>query len=172
MLTNTMQEALHKQINMEFSSSYSYLAMAAYCELQSFSGSASWFRIQSQEEHAHAMKLYNFLLARGCPVRFHPISAPRHEFKSLPDVFAQALEQERAVTASIDKLYELAHQEKAFAATVELQWFITEQVEEEKTVRDIVTRMKLVEGDPSALIDLDRELGGRTSEPDGEEEKA
>ena len=161
MLTEKMQDALHKQINMEFGSSYSYLAMAAYCELNSYVGSAAWFKVQSQEEHAHAMKIYEFLLARGCAIKLLPLTAPKGEFGSLPEVFEKALEQENSVTRSIDQLYELAHQEKAFAALVELQWFITEQVEEEKSVRDIVTRMRRVAGDPSALIDLDRELGTR-----------
>lgn len=170
MLTERMQDALHKQINMEFGSSYSYLAMAAYCELNSHVGSANWFRVQSQEEHAHAMKIYQFLLARGCAVKLLPLPAAVGDFASLPDVFERALEQEQAVSRSIDQLYELAHQEKAFAAIVELQWFITEQVEEEKTVRDIVARMRRVANDPSALIDLDRELGGRQLEAEAKAE--
>jgi ferritin len=164
MLSQVIQDALNKQINMEFSSSYSYLAMSAYCELKNFIGSASWMKIQSQEENAHAMKLYDFLIARGCPIKFAEISEQRSEFESVPHVFQQALKQEHAVSESIDALYELAHREKAFATLVELQWFITEQVEEEKTIREIVAKFDMVKDDPSALLDLDRELGTRPPE--------
>ena len=172
MLSQVVQDALNKQINMEFSSSYSYLAMSAYCELNNFIGSANWMKIQSQEEHSHAMKLYNFLIARECPVKFAAISEQRSEFESLPHVFQQALKQEHAVTESIDALYELALQEKAFAALVELQWFITEQVEEEKTIREIVAKFEMVKDDPSALLDLDRELGTRPPEDEAADSTA
>ena len=121
-------------------------------------------RIQSQEEHSHAMKLYNFMIARGCKVTFSELPAPRNEFDSIPHVFACALEQEHAVSESINDLYQLAHEEKAFAALVELQWFITEQVEEEKSVREIVAKFEMLKDDPSALLDLDRELGERKPE--------
>ena len=164
MLAEVVQDALNKQINMELSSSYSYLAMSAYCELQNFIGSAKWMKLQSQEEHNHAMKLYDFLIARGCEVKFTEIAAPAYRFESIPHVFHAALEQEQAVSESINTLYELAHREKAFAALVELQWFITEQVEEEKTVREIVAKFEMVKDDPSAMLDLDRELGERKPE--------
>lgn len=164
MLPEVVQNAINEQINMELSSSYSYLAMSAYCELNNFLGSARWMQLQSQEEHGHAMKLYNFMIARGCQVKFAEIPAPINEFESIPHVFATALKQEHAVSESINSLYELAHQEKAFAALVELQWFITEQVEEEKTVREIVAKFNMLKEDPSALLDLDRELGERPAE--------
>lgn len=164
MLSQIVQDALNKQINMELSSSYAYLAMSAYCELNNFLGSASWMQVQSQEEHGHAMKLYDFMIARGCSVRFDALAAPRNDFDSIPQVFSCALQQEHAVSESINDLYELAHQEKAFAALVELQWFITEQVEEEKSVREIVAKFEMLKDDPSALLDLDRELGERKPE--------
>ncbi len=164
MLPQIVQDAINRQINMELSSSYSYLAMSAYCELNNFLGSAKWMRVQSQEEHLHAMKLYDFLLARGCEVNFTAIAEPRGSFESIPDVFHSALEQEKSVSQSIDALYELAHQNKAFAALVELQWFITEQVEEEKTVREIVAKFDMLKDEPSAMLDLDRELGERQPE--------
>ena len=164
MLSQVVQDALNKQINMEFSSSYSYLAMSAYCELNNFVGSANWMKIQSQEEHAHAMKLYNFLIARGCPIKLAEIPEQRSKFESLAHVFQQSLKQEQAVSESIDALYELAHREKAFATLVELQWFITEQVEEEKTIREIVAKFDMVKDDSSALLELDRELGTRSPE--------
>jgi ferritin len=161
MISQAVQDALNKQINIELISSYTYLAMSAYCEKQNFIGSAQWLRTQSNEEQTHALKLLDFLLARDCQVVLQEIPKPRAEFESIAHVFRQALENEISVSKSIDALYELAHHEKAFAALVELQWFITEQVQEEKTAREIVTKFSMVENDPSALLDLDRELGQR-----------
>jgi len=164
MLNATVQKSLNDQINLEFDSSYSYLAMSSYCALQNFPGCAKWFELQSREENGHAMRLRAFLLDRDCKVVLQAIRAPDVEFKSIPNVFEQALAQEIAVSKSIDDLYELAHKERAFAALVELQWFITEQVEEEKTVREIVAKFRMVKDDPSAMIDLDRDLGARAPE--------
>ena len=161
MLPQVVQDALNKQIKMELSSSYAYLGMSAYCELNNFLGSARWMQLQSQEEQGHAMKLYNFLIARGCEVTLEALPAPQRDFTSIPHVFECALEQEHAVSESINDLYELAHNERAFAALVELQWFITEQVEEEKSVREIVAKFRMLKDDPSAMLDLDRELGAR-----------
>lgn len=166
MLPQVVQDALNKQINIELSSSYSYLAMSAFCELNNFLGSAQWMQLQSAEEREHAMKLYDFLIARGCKVTLGEIAAPQGDFESIPHVFHTALEQEQKVSASINDLYELAHNEKAFAALVELQWFITEQVEEEKSVREIVAKFDMLKDDPSAMLDLDRELGERKPEED------
>jgi ferritin len=162
MLNETVKEAINQQINNELFSMYSYLAMSAYCESEQFGGCAHWMRLQSQEEYGHATRLYDFLIARQGRVKLLPIAQPQFEFKSLLDVFEKALEQERSVTAQINSLYELAFEQKAFAALVELEWFITEQVEEEKTARDIVHKFKLVGDDASSLLDLDRDLGART----------
>lgn len=163
MLNQVVQDKINEQINNEFNSSYSYLAMSAYCEHLHFTGCANWLRVQSQEENGHAMRLYDFLIARGGQVVLHEIKAPPVEFASLTNVFEQALQQEQEVTAQIDALYELAFREKAFSALVELEWFIQEQVEEEKTAREILHKFKLVENDPASLLDLDRELGERTT---------
>ena len=168
MLSQVMQDAINDQINNELFSSYSYLAMSAWCEYKQFVGSALWLRIQSQEEQAHAYRLKDFLLARHCRVTLRTIEQPEIEYESLVDVFAKALAQELRVTGQIDKLYELAFQEKAFAALVELEWFITEQVEEEKMVGEIAAKFDMVKDDPSAMLDLDRELGGRQPGGDGE----
>jgi ferritin len=156
-----MQNAINEQISNELFSSYSYLSMSAYCEHEQFTGCAHWMRMQSQEEYAHAMRLYDFLTARNGRVELRPIAAPQLEFDSVAQVFDKALEQEQVVTGQINSLYELAFQEKAFAALVELEWFIQEQVEEEKSAREIVHKFKLVAGDSAALLDLDRELNGR-----------
>lgn len=163
MLSQVVQDALNDQIVTELYSSYNYLAMSAYCERQNFRGCAHWLRIQSQEEYSHAMKLYDFLLARNGKVVLQEISAPRTDYDSIPQVFGESLKQEEDVSRRIDLLYELAFKERAFAALVELQWFITEQVEEERTARDILSKFELVKHDPSAMLDLDRELGARSA---------
>jgi ferritin len=156
-------EAINKQINSELSASYSYLAMSAYCERQKFTGAARWLRLQSQEEYMHAMKLFDFVLARDENVNLVAIERPRTIFNTVADVFVAALEQEQEVSRQIDSLYEVAFAEKAFAAVAELQWFLTEQVEEEKTGREIVAKFKMVGSDPASLLDLDRELGTRSA---------
>lgn len=156
-------EAINRQINSELSASYSYLAMSAWCERQKFTGAARWLRLQSQEEYMHAMRLFDFVLARDAAVDLKPIEQPRQSFASLADVFERALQQEQEVSRQIDSLYETAFREKAFAAVAELQWFLTEQVEEEKVGREIVAKFKLIGDDTASLLDLDRELGARTS---------
>jgi ferritin len=158
-------QAINRQINSELSASYSYLGMSAWCERQKFTGAARWLRLQSQEEYLHAMKLFDFMLARDEKVELKPLSEPRQSFKSLADVFDKALEQEQDVSKQIDLLYEIAFKEKAFAAVAELQWFLTEQVEEEKVGREIVAKFKLIGSDPSSILDMDRELGSRTAVP-------
>jgi len=164
MLNEVVQEAINEQINSELFAMYSYLSMSAYCEHKQFRGCAHWMRLQSQEEYGHAMRLYDFLIVRQGRVKLRPIAQPQIDFASVPEVFQKALEQEQEVTRQINSLYELAFNEKAFAALVELEWFINEQVEEEKTARDIVYKFQLVKDDPAALLDLDRELGGRQAE--------
>lgn len=155
-------EAINRQVNSELGASYSYLAMSAWCERQKFTGAARWLRLQSQEEYMHAMKLLDFLLARDCDVDLRAIEAPDASYDSLLDVFARGLAQEQDVSRQIDTLYETAFKEKAFAAVAELQWFLTEQVEEEKIGREIVAKLKMVGDDPASLLEMDRELGART----------
>ena len=163
-MTPTVLEAINQQVSNEFSASFSYLSMAGWCEHNNFMGAAAWLRLQSAEEHAHAVRLFNFLLARNHQVKLLGIQAPRSDFSSLLEVFEQALAQEHGVSGQIDRLYELAFSEKVFAAMAELQWFITEQVEEEKTVREIVAKLRMVSHDPASILDVDRELGARQTE--------
>jgi ferritin len=162
MISTHVQDALNEQINTEFASSYTYLAMAAYCEQQNFRGCAHWLRLQSTEEYGHGMKLYNFMTARSAKVVLREIPAPQTDYASVLDVFQQSLNQEMQVSQRLDALYELAFREKNFAALVELQWFITEQVGEERTARTILAKLELVKDDPAALLDLDREFATRT----------
>lgn len=161
MFSQVVQDAINEQINNELSASYSYLAMSTYCERQNFLGCARWLRMQSQEEYGHGMRLLDFLLARDGVIKLKAVPEPAVQFKSVASVFQQALEQEQQVSVQIDSLYELALKEKAFAALVQLQWFINEQVEEEKTAREIVAKFQMVKDDPASLLDLDREMGNR-----------
>ena len=153
--------AINTQINSEFTAWYQYLAMAAFCDREKFTGAARWLRMQSVEEYQHGVKLFDFVLARNGAVELETIEQPTLEFDTFGDVFERALEQEERVTAQINDLYELAFRSKAFAEMTELQWFLTEQVEEEKTAREIVARFRLVGDDAGSLLDLDRELGAR-----------
>lgn len=170
-MTPKVLEAINQQIANEFASSFSYLSMAAWCEHNNFVGAGQWFRLQSQEEHTHAMRLFNFVLARNHQARLSAIERPTSEFASLLDVFEASQRQEQGVSQQIDALYQLAFEEKVFAAMAELQWFITEQVEEEKSVREIVAKLRMVQNDPSSILDIDRELGARQPEPAGAEGK-
>lgn len=160
-MTVTVLEAINRQVSNEFSASFSYLSMAAWCEHHNFMGAGRWLRMQSAEEHAHAMKLFDFVLARNHQAKLVGIDAPSADFGSILEVFERALAQEQTVSQQIDGLYELAFKEKAFAAMAELQWFLTEQVEEEKTVREIVAKIQMVKNDPASLLEIDRELGSR-----------
>lgn len=164
-MTSQVKAAIDKQIGAEFAASFSYLAMAAWCEHHKLMGAGQWLRLQSSEERTHALKLFDFLLARNHQVHLGAIPAPRTKFSSIVDVFERALSQEQEVSAQIDALYELAFKEKVFAAMAELQWFITEQVEEEKNVREIVAKFHMVKDDASSILDLDRELGQRQIAP-------
>ena len=162
-MNTTVLNAINEQINSEFEASYTYLAMAGFCERQRFSGAARWLRSQSDEERLHGLKLFDFVLARDGAVDLKTIEEPKGTFESLGEVFEQALAHERRVTQQINALYELCFKEKAFAEMTELQWFLTEQVEEEKAAREWVARFRLVGDDPGSLLDLDRELGTRAT---------
>ena len=155
--------AINVQINSEFSGWYQYLAMAAFCEREKFTGAARWLTAQSGEEYQHGMKLFAFVHARNGVVELLQIPQPAREFDSFAEVFETALKQEELVTAQINSLYELCFKNKAFAEMTELQWFLTEQVEEEKTARELVAKFNLVGDDPGSLLDLDRELGARST---------
>jgi ferritin len=163
-MTAKVLDAINQQIATEFSASFSYLAMAAWCEHHKFMGAGHWLRLQSAEEHGHALKLFDFVLARNRQARLGAIEQPALDFGSIVEVFERALAQEQEVSRQIDGLYELAFKEKVFAAMAELQWFITEQVEEEKSVREIVAKFHMVKDDPASLLDLDRELGARAGD--------
>jgi ferritin len=160
-LSKTVQDAMNEQVSNEFYSAYQYLAMAAYCESVNLPGFAQWMRTQSQEETEHAMKFYDFILDRNGRVVLQAIEGPVIEFDSPLEVFEQALEQEQKVTAMINDLYGLAVKESDYASQAFLQWFVTEQVEEEKNAGDVAETLKMVGDKSEMLFLLDRELGQR-----------
>jgi ferritin len=162
MLTKKVEQAMNDQLAKELQSAYVYLSMSAWCEAESFPGFASWLREQAKEEVDHAMRFYTFISDRGARLNFGAIPEPPHDWKSPLAVFEDALEHERAVTRSIADLYELVVSEKDYAAQAWLDWFATEQVEEEKTVGQIVDSLKRIGDRGDALYLLDKELGGRS----------
>lgn len=153
--------ALNEQVGSELSAWYSYLGMSDWCSSQQLNGSAKWLRAQAQEEYTHAMKLYDFLVERNAPVQLKQVEPPKAEFESIVEVFHAAMKQEEENTQRIDAIFQMALEQRAFASLVELQWFITEQVEEEKTARENLAKVKMVSQDPAAILEFDRVLGER-----------
>ena len=164
MITKAIQDAMNEQINKELYSSYLYLSMAVYFAERNLSGFANWMRVQADEEREHAMKFYNFILECGGRVTLKAIDAPKTEWSSSLEVAQEVAAHEAKVTASIYALYELAQQEKDYPAQVMLQWFISEQVEEEKNAAEIVANLKLIEDRGTAVLMLDKQLGKRKGE--------
>lgn len=165
MLSQKIQDALNAQINLELLSSYHYLAMAAHFESVSLPGMATWMKVQSEEERVHAMKLFDHMCDRGGTVVLQPIEEPRRDFDSPLSVFQASLDNERKVTEAINSLYALAQQAHDYPSVVLLQWFITEQVEEEKTAQQAIDQLKMAGKDPSALLLLDQRFGTRPVAP-------
>jgi ferritin len=153
--------ALNEQIAAELAAWYSYLGMSAWCAEQQLNGCAKWLRAQAQEEHAHAMKIYEFLVDRNTPVQLKQLEPAGVQFESVVEVFETALEQELHNSERIDSIFQLALDQRAFASLVELQWFITEQVEEENSARENLAKVKMVSDDPAAILEFDRVLGQR-----------
>jgi ferritin len=161
MISKTMQDATNEQINKELYSSYLYLSMAAYFESKNLPGFAKWMRVQADEETKHGMKFFQHLVDRGGRVLLKAIAAPGTEWKSNLEVFKEAQAHEAAVSTSINSLYELAIKEKDYPSQVLLQWYITEQVEEEKNVAEIVQQLELIDAHGTAVLMLDHQLGKR-----------
>ena len=164
MIEPTIEKALGKQINQEFTAAYNYLGMAAYFDSQSLDGFASWMQIQHDEEVAHGMRLFRYLLDRGGKIKLKSIPSPRTDYTSSIEVFETALEQERDNSNCINRLYQLATQSNDFATKSHLQWFLDEQVEEEKSIEDIIAMLRLAKDDVSALLFLNEKLGNRVPE--------
>jgi ferritin len=171
MLSKKIAEALNVQINKEMYSAYIYLSMAAYSEHTGLSGFANWFMVQYQEENEHAMRIYKYLHGQGAQVKLQAIEKPQTDYKSPVDMFEKTLAHEQFVTKSINDLVDLALKENDHATQIFLQWFVTEQVEEEANDHEILDKLKMVGESGGGLFMLDRELGKRAfhSELKGEE---
>jgi ferritin len=165
MLDEKMQTALNKQMTAELYSSYLYLAMSAYFQSISLPGFANWMRIQAQEELVHAMKFYDFINERGGRVILQPVEGPPTEWSSPLDVFENTYKHEQKVTGLINDLVNLAVKEGDHATNIFLQWFVTEQVEEEASADEVVQKLKLMGDAKGGLFMLDREMGQRVFTP-------
>lgn len=161
MIAPKMLDAFNQQINEELASAYLYLAMSAHCETTSHKGFGAWLRVQFQEEQQHALKMVDYVLERGGQLALKPVAAPKADFGPVTAVFESVLAHERHITASIHRLYELAVSEKDVASQVFLQWYVSEQVEEEANASEILDKLKLVGDRPGAALYLDKEYGKR-----------
>jgi ferritin len=164
MQSKAMQDSINEQIKNELYSAYLYLSMSAYFQEKNLPGFAAWLRVQFQEEQVHALKFYDYVLERGGQIALQAIPQPPAEWKTNLEAFQQVLEHEQHVTALIYKLYETALSEKDYAAQIMLQWFINEQVEEEKNATEIVEQLKLIDAHGTAVLMLDHRLGKRGGE--------
>ncbi len=165
-LSTKLEKALNDQINLEFCSAYAYLGMAAYFEHTPFAGFATWMHVQSGEEIVHANKFFKYVVERGGKVALQAITEPKTDYKAPIDAFKASLGHEQKVSASICAIYELAAAEKDFATQSFLKWFLDEQVEEEKNVGDILTKLELVGDNRNGLFQLDHQAGKRGEEKD------
>ena len=167
MLKPNLLAALNQQINEEYHSSYIYQAMVAYFEDHHLDGCAHWMRLQAQEEHSHALKIFDYVISRGGRVVLADVKAPPKEWANPQAAFEAALAHEKLMSANITKLADLAQAEKDHATNNLMQWYVTEQVEEEANVDDILSKLKMVGGDGAGLFLMDRELKGRVAAPAG-----
>ena len=161
MLKEPVEEALNEQINAELYSEYVYLSMSAFYEEEGLPGFASWMRAQADEEHAHAMRIYDFVIERDGRVTLTSIDSPPTEWSTPTDAFKEAYEHEVEITEMIDELVALARDENDNATENMLQWFVAEQVEEEATAQHILDKLKHVGDDGTGLLMIDQELGQR-----------
>lgn len=165
MLTKKLQDALNEQINKEFFAEYFYLSMSAYLESIELEGFANYFNVQAQEEHFHAMKMFNFVHDKGGRVILKSLKEPKSEFSSVVNVIEESLKHERFVTKSINELMDTAIKENDHSVKSFLEWYIDEQVEEEATISKLLAKLKLIKGEGFGLLTLDNQLGMRKYQP-------
>ena len=159
-----VHNAINEQIKNELQAHYNYLGMSAHFEDSPYPGFAKWMRMQSAEEHTHAMRLFDFLRERNVAIKLSAIDAPKTEYGPNPlEVFETSLAQEQGVTRQIHHLYELALKEKDYSTLPFLAWFLQEQVEEENTVSDLIDRLRLAGDNAAALLRLDSEAARRVA---------
>ena len=165
MVSEIMQQKLNEQVQKEFYSAYLYLSMETYFTSINLEGFANFFRVQAQEERDHAMKFFDFISQAGGRVNLLQIQAPKSEFESAQDVFTITLEHERFVTKSIYDLVDTAVKESDYSTQTFLQWFVTEQREEESNMDNVLKRIKLVGNDGGGLLMIDSQLAQRVYVP-------
>lgn len=163
MISEKIQTALNTQINLEQYSSQLYLAMGAHCDGAGFKGFAHWLRVQAGEETVHATKLIDFLLDRKGQLELKPIAAPPREFGTVVDVFEQSLKHEESITLVINSLFDLARTERDYASELQLQWYVTEQVEEEANFGQVLDHLKAVGLQGGGVWYLDSRMGKRAA---------
>ncbi|OGI03018.1 MAG: ferritin [Candidatus Melainabacteria bacterium GWF2_37_15] len=161
MLNQRLEKELNKQLNKELFSAYLYMSMGAYFQSVDLLGFANWMNIQVQEELAHAQKFYDFINGRNGRVVLEAIEKPQTDWDSALTAFQDALKHEQFITGSINDLVTISTEEKDYATQIFLQWFVTEQVEEESSVTEVTNKLKLMKDAPGGMFMLDRELGLR-----------
>ena len=162
MISEKMEKAFNDQINKELYSEYLYLSMQAYFERLNLKGFVNWMQVQVQEEHAHALGMFDYLNQRGGTVALEAIDKPESDWDSPLAVFEQVLEHEQFVTSRINALMDVAEEVKDRAALSFLDWYLKEQVEEEDNVGNVLATLKLIGDDKKALLMLDKDLAART----------
>lgn len=165
MIDKKIEDALNRQINNEIYSAYLYQSMSAHTVFLGLKGFANWFSVQKKEELFHARKIYDFINSRGGRVKLFAVKEPPSEFESPLDMFEKTLKHEQFITGCMNDLVDLAVEEKDHATQIFLQWFVTEQIEEEENDRDIIDRLKLIGDDGNGLLMLDKELMARIFNP-------
>jgi len=162
-LSKSLCDAMNVQVQNELASAYLYLAMSAGCAAQNLKGSAHWLKMQWEEELLHATKMLDYIVERGNDVRLDAVPKPAFELKTLSGVFEQVLSHEQGVTVAINELYAQATEEKDFAAQSFLQWFVTEQVEEENNAQDVLDMLRIGGDEGAGLLMVDQSLGQRVA---------
>jgi ferritin len=164
MISKHIAEELNKQLNREFFSAYFYLSLSANSEALGLKGFADWFMMKYQEENLHAMKIYRYIQEQSEPIKLLAIDQPPASFDNPLAMFEETLTHERTVTQHINELVDVAMSEKDHATHIFLQWFVTEQIEEEATVSEIIGKIKLVGNRGDSLFMLDNQVGEKAAQ--------
>ncbi len=165
MISGKMNDLLNRQVQKEFYSAYLYLGFEAYFQYQNLDGFANFFHVQVQEERDHAMKIFNYITEAGGKVKLYQVDEPEDKFNNPEEIFDYTLKHEQEVTKSIYNLVDNAIAERDHGTNSFLQWFVTEQIEEEATVDKVLRKLQLIKNDPHALLMLDAELATRVYTP-------
>lgn len=161
MIKETISKLLNEQVNAEYYSAYLYLSMAAYADRAGYKGIANWLHVQAKEEMAHGTRIFQYMLERGALPSLGGIKAPPASYSGITEIFEKVLAHEQGVTESINRIATLAEQEKDHAAYQFISWYVSEQVEEEASAEELLTRVKLIDSHPGLLFNLDTALASR-----------